>query len=531
MYAIPRSPYFVLSHCFFFFFFLFVPAIAIGFIPRDMDSDLEQDFRDFSLEDDPESIHLEREESYKERFIEAKQDIKRTKRFVDSDDVDQFFKKNGDIVGKSLNKPAGNLLHTLVDVVTHNGIQPEDIKLLIQRLVEEFPDLLKYENEEKYNPVFMAIKASHHQLVEYMITTCAAIKGMALHEQSLNDSLKKKMKEGKTCLHVAMMAPDFDIKTKRLLIENASDEALAVQDDAGKTPMHYAADARRCTVEGTEFIEMFIERDLRATKNTSRPPKTFLDLSDNAGASVYWHHYTTRISAIKYYEGWLTKKRQLLERSSQNVPRASKSVDKPVLGELRPQAITGPSKLMASNRLAGDQRDRLSHDNPKEEIDEREIQRQRKKAEEAENFKNSELLTKTDRIKERDFTSRDASQTRSIKLNELDESKTQLKGTRAANGTGQLEAVSNISIKRRGTARVDGDLDQEAERPAAKTQQKKRDPAETMALLIRNSDDILQRLKLHYMRTRSTEMVISFLYGNNMQGECNKTKLWASNSH
>lgn len=531
MYAIPRSPYFVLSHCFFFFFFLFVQAIAIGFIPRDMDSDLEQDFRDFSLEDDPESIHLEREESYKERFIEAKQDIKRTKRFVDSDDVDQFFKKNGDIVGKSLNKPAGNLLHTLVDVVTHNGIQPEDIKLLIQRLVEEFPDLLKYENEEKYNPVFMAIKASHHQLVEYMITTCAAIKGMALHEQSLNDSLKKKMKEGKTCLHVAMMAPDFDIKTKRLLIENASDEALAVQDDAGKTPMHYAADARRCTVEGTEFIEMFIERDLKATKNTSRPPKTFLDLSDNAGASVYWHHYTTRISAIKYYEGWLTKKRQLLERSSQNVPRASKSVDKPVLGELKPQAITGPSKLMASNRLAGDQRDRLSHDNPKEEIDEREIQRQRKKAEEAENFKNSELLTKTDRIKERDFTRRDASQTRSIKLNELDESKTQLKGSRAANGTGQLEAVSNISIKRRGTARVDGDLDQEAERPAAKTQQKKRDPAETMALLIRNSDDILQRLKLHYMRTRSTEMVISFLYGNNMQGECNKTKLWASNSH
>lgn len=494
-------------------------------LEHDLEHDLEQDFRDFSLEDDPESIHLEREESYKERFIEAKEDIKRKKRFVDSNDVDQFFKKYGDIVGKSLNKPAGNLLHTLVDVVTHNGIQPEDIKFLIRRLVEEFPDLLKYENEEKYNPIFMAIKASHHQLVDYMIATCVAMKGKALHEQSLNDSLKKKMKDGKTCLHVAMVATELDPKTKRILIENASDEALAVQDDVGKTPMHYAADFKRCKDDGAELINLFIERDLKATRNTLRPPKTFLDLSDNSGASVYLLHYTTRISTIKSYEEWLAKRRQSLERNPQNLPRASKSAEKPLLGELRTQVITGPSKLMASSKLASDQRDRLNRNNARDDVyDEREKQRQMRKAAEAENFKNSELFTKTDRIRERDVASRDASQTRSSKLGEPDESKAQLKASQAANTIEQLETMPNTSIKRRVTARVDTELDQEEERPAARAQQKKRDSSEIMAALTKNSDDILQRLKLHYMRTRSTEMVISFLYGNNMQGECKKTK-------
>ena len=34
----------------------------------------------------------------------------------------------------------------------------------------------------------------------------------------------------------------------------------------------------------------------------------------------------------------------------------------------------------------------------------------------------------------------------------------------------------------------------------------------------KNSDKILERLKLHYMRTRNVEMVMSFLYGTNMNG-------------
>jgi len=37
--------------------------------------------------------------------------------------------------------------------------------------------------------------------------------------------------------------------------------------------------------------------------------------------------------------------------------------------------------------------------------------------------------------------------------------------------------------------------------------------------LLRNSDTILLKLKLHYMRTRGAEMTISFLYGNNIDSE------------
>ena len=40
-----------------------------------------------------------------------------------------------------------------------------------------------------------------------------------------------------------------------------------------------------------------------------------------------------------------------------------------------------------------------------------------------------------------------------------------------------------------------------------------------MEELMRNSDGILLSLKLHYMRTRSAEMAIAFLYSSNMDGE------------
>ncbi|PNP41526.1 hypothetical protein TGAMA5MH_06627 [Trichoderma gamsii] len=113
---------------------------------------LDDTYRNFSLDDDLESGHHERKGSYKERFKKAKEDIKRKKGPMDNNDVDRFFMEYVDVVGKSFTRPAGNLLHTLVDVVTHNGIQPEDIEFLVRRLVREYPNLLNNENEEKYNP-------------------------------------------------------------------------------------------------------------------------------------------------------------------------------------------------------------------------------------------------------------------------------------------------------------------------------------------------------------------------------------------
>ncbi|KAL7919237.1 hypothetical protein ACQKWADRAFT_323111 [Trichoderma austrokoningii] len=164
----------------------------------------------------------------------------------------------------------------------------------------------------------MAIKASHHQLVDYMVNTCVAMKGESSHKQPLDVALRKKMTEGKTCLHLAMKE-NLDPKTRRILVENASDEALAVQDDAGKTPMHYAAGFKRCTNDGAELIYLFIERDLKTIKRTKGPLKTFLDLSDSSGDSVYLLHR----------KEWRAEKSLALGRGSQNPPRTSTSVDKP----------------------------------------------------------------------------------------------------------------------------------------------------------------------------------------------------------
>ncbi|UKZ68741.1 uncharacterized protein TrAtP1_009763 [Trichoderma atroviride] len=465
-----------------------------------MNFDLDQRFDDLGLDDDGDSVYTEAEENDPEPsiFIEAKKDIKNKEGFWDSNDVDQFFGKYSDIVGP-LDKPANNLLHTLVDVVTHNSITPEDIQLLVQRLVKEFPALLEHKNEDKYNPIFMAIKASHYQLVDYMVNACTVIKTGTLHKQSLDVALREKMIEGKTCLHLAIKE-NFDSKTRKVLVENASDEALAIQDDVGKTPMHYAAEYKRCTDDGAELIKLFIERDLKAMNSSKSPSKTFLDLLDNSGASVYLLHRTER----------LTEKRQSHERNSQNLPRISKSVDKPVVGELRPQVTAGPSKSVASSKPVSSQGNRLNRDNAKDVVgDEREKKYHKKKTEEAESYKNSEPPTKSDHMKERVVISHDANQIRSIKPSEPDESKAQLRASPVANTIAQLETMPNTPSNWVASAGLAAELGQEEERPAAKT---KRDSPRT-----KNSNNILQRLKLHYMRTRSTEMVISFLYGNNLQ--------------
>lgn len=61
------------------------------------------------------------------------------------------------------------------------------------------------------------------------------------------------------------------------------------------------------------------------------------------------------------------------------------------------------------------------------------------------------------------------------------------------------------------------DTDDEDHRKAKRTspRQKRHD----QNAMHQNSDAMLRRLKLHYMRTRNAEMVISFLYGNNINGQ------------
>ncbi|KAI1370785.1 hypothetical protein F4677DRAFT_457624 [Hypoxylon crocopeplum] len=418
----------------------------------DYDSDLDQVFGDRN------GNYAETEGNFEERFEAVSQAIKKKERFIKGNDIDDFFAAYRDIVGKYSSKCAKNLLHVLVEVVKHNDdIKPEDFELLIRRLVEKYPALLVYKNKDEHNPIFMAIRDSLHQL------------------------------KGKTCLYVAL-EEDFDLNTTIMLIKNASDGVLAVQDDLGRTPMHYAVSSGKFRKTKVQLIDLFIERDLSAIQRNPQPCKTFLDLADKKGLSIYSAHKRTRAQVMEGLDEAVARQHPAAEDTKRDQNDVSRSTEGPILIVPRPQAGTGDPRHVGSVKPTDD-RDRERFDSDGRAgggLDEREKLRQQKKAEEAAaKPKGAESLGKTGRPEERDLWSRDESQSRPT-FSEPDENAAQL-AVRNSNATRQQEPAPNTT-----------------------------DYAKAKIQWAKNSDKILLSLKLHYMRTRNAEMVILFLYGTNM---------------
>ncbi|KAH7120547.1 hypothetical protein EDB81DRAFT_952433 [Dactylonectria macrodidyma] len=439
----------------------------------------------FEDEFDPEvvdDIQAKREENYEERFRTAGKTIKRRKYFT-QDDVDEFFAEFDDIAGKSSAKISGNLLHTLVEIVKHSDeIESEHVELLVRGLVGKYPDLLKYSNQDGHNPVFMAVRAANHQLVSCMISACE--QGQIQEEigldfmQCLDDSFCMKAQEGKTCLHIALKE-NFNPTTTRMMIENASDEALAVQDDLGKTPMHYAVTFSHCTDIRADLISLFIQRDLSAVQSKPRPKTTFLDLTDKSNYSVFREHQKSKIIITKKFNDWTAKKAQ--STSSDRTDEAAAG-DRTAHRGIKETLNSRPSERDAPHAVAKPNRDEIADKNPgenkaEEKLSDREKLRQKKKAEEA------------------------------IRLREA-----------AEPARRDMEPAPNTPIKRINSARVDGMPSQS--RPPARPSHPSRKTTTAdkgnMTIWNKNSKEILLSLKLHYMRTRSAEMAISFLYGSNM---------------
>lgn len=442
--------------------------------------DLEPDFyeSDIEIPEDSNGIYMVLERTDEDLFQTARNDIKTRKKFTDEDIVNEFLETYEEIAGKSFPEIAGNLLHILIEICVHtDGVRAENVELLVRRLVKKYPSLLSQRNKDRHNPIFMAIRASQHKLVEYMVSTCVEGKGQLIYDEPLDEALRWRAPGSGTCLHVALKEK-FDPATTRLLIENASEEALAVQGELGKTPMHYAVSFRECTDVRAELITLFIKKDLDAIQNNPRRQKTFLDILDDAGTSIYQEHQKTKAST----------ERQILsaKENKQNKNDTLKAADKPTPSETRSQVGARDTRPMTSARSIGDREadthGRGNKDDAK--LDEREKLRQKRKEEEA---------------------------------LRLDPSRRQ-----SANATRQQEPAPNTPIKRTNTGHGDGRPDQEKEKaPARPAQNSRRSERRgpTYAVCCQNSSKILLSLKLHYMRTRSTEMAISFLYGTNMDGK------------
>ncbi|KAI0858065.1 hypothetical protein F4860DRAFT_487559 [Xylaria cubensis] len=443
----------------------------------------------------------------KERFAEASKEIK-TGILANKQDVDNFFNEYYDVVGKAWPNAAGNLLHVIIEAIEHHYIEPKRLELLTRRLVETYPSLLKTPNKDGLNPIYKAINAKKHQPVGYMISVHFEDDAQSIHRKYLNEALLMQAREGETCLHAALGSSKFDPGTIKMLIEKASDEALEVQNDLSKTPMHCAVSFSLCTVERKELISLLIERDLNAVRGKPRPYKTFLDLTDRDGSSIYLEHLKSRETVItKHAKKRLGKQsnQQLTADTTSYQKHASISRKRPAPKEPKSQIDPEDAKhsALAKPPFEYSAEKAIQSEGKRNALDEREKLRQQKKAEEAARLGYTRLSTAAGRFERQDAISPVASANGSTSIGQ-------------PNLAQQQEPAPNMSMKRSNTGNVNSKPDQEKKSPTRKAPSQNKDTTKTLADKTKNSDAILSRLKLHYMRTRDAEMAISFLYGTNM---------------
>ncbi|KAL6792270.1 subtilisin-like protein [Trichoderma sp. SZMC 28013] len=163
-------------------------------------------------------------------------------------------------------------------------MKSENVRCLVQRLIEDYPKLLLHQSNDGYNPLHMAIRDSAYQLAEYIISACVRNKNTDTVKQNLEIALLQTAQGGRTTLHAAFSG-NLNLSTIRMLIENANDKALEAQDGKNNTPMHYAASFKQCTDAGAEIIALLIARDLEAPQRKMPSGTTFLDLVNAEGRS------------------------------------------------------------------------------------------------------------------------------------------------------------------------------------------------------------------------------------------------------
>ncbi|KAI1043797.1 hypothetical protein LB505_012450 [Fusarium chuoi] len=446
------------------------------------------------------------EEAYDTRLEKARGWIREEQDFTDEAQADDFFHTFSDITAKSSTKAAGNLLHVLVEVVKHNGLHPEKVERLARRLVEEAPDLLQYKNKDGQTPILMAIRTRQDQLLDYMISACASHRKPKESAQNLNTALCSKH-DGKPCLHAAF-GEKLKPETMKMLIENASDEALSMTDHTGKTPMHHAVQFRDCTDSRSELVDLMIQRDFMARLNKPKSTKTFLDISDQNGCSVFQEHANTRKTYMEQYCA-----AQAAQRRKRESKESQKDTERTPPREPRLQGNAREPKTMPVAKGPGDRdAERYGRSSgPVASTDDRERIRQQKKEEERARLEQAGAPAMNDRLRDRDATERDGSRFRSPRTNgpEVNE-------TDALYPSRHAEPMSNTGIKRSNTARPEREVG--SEKRVVKPGSSSKNPDFQSALKNRekNSDLVLQKLKLYYMRTRNAEMVMFFLYGKNM---------------
>ena len=414
----------------------------------------------------------------------------------------------------------GTLLHGIVELVKNEEVKSPDVKLLVERLVQDCPDLLRYPNSEGQNALHMAISHKKYKLVDYMLASCS-------DARCLTEALEMpcgKMEASQTVLHLAF-EKDLRASTTQRLVELASEKLLSAKDGSGQTPFHYAVKYSQCSDERVKIIKLLIEKDVEAVAkqrkaDAFRPLNTFLDQTYNAkkdeiNISVYREHLRTAD----------------LYKRERKPPKSVAGDGDPAKAEDNPQGITIPirsdPKATARQKESKHQPERerergglridRDRDRGKQDLGvQDDLERRRQLAKEEERLaKERELRRKVGQDAE--LNGARSKHVTGVRERQED---VQYEASRIETSNVKLstEPAPNTPIKRVSSFRPE--VPEEKKRKERRVKEPrnlaKKPDVQTLAS---NSEQILHLLKLHYMRTRGIKMTTFFLYGKNVEGK------------
>ncbi|OBS26148.1 hypothetical protein FPOA_00091 [Fusarium poae] len=340
-----------------------------------------------------------------------------------------------------------------------------------------------------------------------MISTCVNHKNQPNGIDCLNNALCYAHDGKETALHAAF-GEKLNWKSLKMLMEHATNETLSIGDNMKKTPMHHAVQFQKCNQQRAALIDLLIQKDSAERLYKPKSATTFLDMCDKNDCSVYQEHENTRRS----WEQQMSRSRPP-PKSVPGPAELPRTGDRLLPRDIKSQANGRELKTDAPTKVSGnrDGEKPIRKGQALTVTEERELLRQKKKEEEHARLKRDDLPVKDYKpILNDEYADRESSPHRPGKKPDMDKSihLTIIDPFR------QTETTPNTGIRRTNTGRDKvGESDnraKEANQMAAAAQKE-----EKIRNHINNSNKILQKLKLYYMRTRNPEMVMFFLYGNN----------------
>ncbi|KAL3292908.1 intracellular serine protease [Colletotrichum asianum] len=451
--------------------------------------------------------------------------LRSLKSVASKSDIDGFWDDYADVVfQKPDNTVSTTFFHRIVHEVAkskeENGITASFIRPLFMKLVERAPHLLEETDENGETPLYSAIrmrKARTWWLIDYMLQCCDD----DCVQRHIINALKQTGARGqltKTCLNLAL---EHVISGSVLhkLVENANAEVLGLLDTSKKAAFFHAVRYDQCDENRVELIDLLLNKDMEITKRIGPPGltrphvATFLDLKyvtskEVQGSaiehiySVYSEHERSRSAYLDAWKKSTEAKTRTSKNELSNKTREFNTEHKTT--DLQKDISIPPKK--SKGHTSGDQ----ENDS-------------RGKAQDREKSKDEYLSATEEKKRTRKDQKQEHARERMIGL---DSSRpgiprdSRVVVVEAAEGRTETQAISskgdqtpNTSLKRTNTPKPDFD--------DHKIKEKKRPLSSGIAkpdpeVLATNSEKILTKLKLHYMRTRDVDLAISFLYGKNI---------------